>query len=573
LFTLGWLDTVVITGKTWRVTVRVRICAFLAVSAGCLGVSPLVAQDQTPGRAAAGASVPGAATGQDESTAGQLPPSPVDQQEQLIRQVDPLDRAAEKKAREKADRDARKKDDQDNLPLPGSVAASEQSAAQHSGPAVEDADREATVQEYTGPAVLSRSYSINESLVPEQIKWNESVGLSGVYDTGISRTVNADGSLGPASALTGALVSWSFSGRHYFRRDMVSVSYTGNYSQYSGSGAYSGSNQSITATYTHQISRRITLNLSGSGSILSENSVLENQPVGPQTVANISLASSPNIQIFDIGSKRMSLQADLTWQLTARLSLSAGTSYFGVAQDSPVLLGVTGQQARGDLTYRLTRQTTVGAYYSFSHYLYPNGFGNSDTDTFGGIYSYAFNRTMQVRLRGGLSVVESLGLVTVPIPPAIAALLGAGEGVIDSYATYRTSDVSAQFIKDFPHGRTASLAYARGISPGNGVFQTSQQETISASLTTKVLRSYSLTLGAGRDTLKAATLSVVQNLGAYQSVYGRLSLGRTYRRGVGASLTVEYRHFDVDDVGFLRNQLRITSGLTWGSGTGKLWPF
>jgi hypothetical protein len=497
----------------------------------------------------------------------------VDQQEQLIRQVDPLERTEEKKAREKAERDAGQKADQDNLPLPGSIAASEQGAAGRSGPAVEDQETESPVQEYTGPAVLSRSYSVNQSLVPEQIKWHENVGLSSVYDTGVSRTVNADGSLGPASILTGALVSWGFSGRHYFRRDVVSVNYTGNYSHYSGNGAYSGSNQAITASYMHEVTRRVMLNLSGSGSILAENSVLENQPVGPQTIANISLASSPNIQIFDLGSKQMSLQADLTWQLSARLSFSAGTSYFGIERDSPLLLGVTGQQARGDVNYRLTRQTTVGAYYSFSHYLYPHGFGNSDTDTFGVIYSYAFNRTTQLRFRGGLSVVESLGLVTVPIPPAFAALLGTGEGVIDSYATYRATDMSAQFIKDFRRGRTASLAYARGISPGNGVYQTSQQESISASLTAKVLRSYSLTLGGGRDTLRAATLSVVENLGTYQSEYARLSLSRSYRRGVGASLTVEYRHFSIDAEGYLRNQLRITSGVTWGSGTGKLWPF
>jgi hypothetical protein len=248
-----------------------------------------------------------------------------------------------------------------------------------------------------------------------------------------------------------------------------------------------------------------------------------------------------------------------------------GTSYFGIERDSPLLLGVTGQQARGDVNYRLTSRTTIGAYYSFSHYLYPDGVGNSDTDTFGGIYSYAFNRTTQLRFRGGISQVQSLGLVTVAIPPAIAVLLGVNSGIIDSYATYRTTDISAQFIKDFRGGRTASLAYARGISPGNGVFQTSQQESISAGLMAKVLRSYSLSLGAGRDTLKAATLSVVENLGVYQSEYARLTLGRSYQRGIGASLAVEFRHFDLDTPGYVRNQLRITSGITWGSG--RLWPF
>lgn len=570
------------TGQTWRVTFCVRMYALLALSAGCLAVAPLVAQTQAPAQsqqppASPDSNLPqnAAAVGsaQNQPAAVQPPPSPVEQEEQLIRQVDPLAREEDKKKREKADRDARKKAQQDNVPIPGSIAESDRNAARRGGPEVEEEDSNTPVQEYTGPAVLSRSYSLSQSLVPQQLKWNESIGLSSIYDTGVARSYTANGSLGPAAALTGAMAQWSLSGRHYFHHDEVSFTYSGNYSKYSGSsvGGYNGSNQTMTGSYAHMLTRRITLNLSGTGSIVSLNSVLENQPVGSQTIANISLSSSPNIQIFDYGVKQMTLQADLTWQATPRLSFNMGTSYFGVQQDSTQLLGVTGRQARGDMDYRLTSRMTVGAYYSFNSYLYSKGFGNSDTNTFGAIYSYAFNRTMQLRFRGGLSEVQSLGLVTVPIPPAFAALLGVGSGFIDSYSTFRTTDMSAEFIKDFRGGRTASLAYARGISPGNGVYQTSQQESISANLNAKVLRSYSLALSGGRDTLKAATLSAVSNFGTYQSDFARLSLGRTNRRGIGASLSVEYRHFNLDVAGYVRNQLRITSGFTWGSG--RLWPF
>jgi hypothetical protein len=501
------------------------------------------------------------------------PPTPLQERDQQIRQFDPLDRDDQDsqagKDKAKAARDAEKRRAQDQAPTPGSIAASEQASAQSSGPRVVDEDSGAPVQEYTGPAVLSRSYSISQPLVPEQVRWQDSAGLNFVYDTGISRQINPDGSLGAPSTLVGTQLTWSLSGRHYFRRDQVSVNYTGNFSQYSGLGAYNGANNTVAVTYSHVLSRRLTLDLAGNGSILSQNSVLENQPVGPETIANINLASSPNIQIYDIGTKQFSSQADVTWHETSRLSFSAGTSYFGISRDSTLLLGMTGQQARGDVNYRLTRKMTVGAYYSFSHYLYPHGFGNSDTNTFGAIYSYAFNRTMQLRFRGGISQVESVGLETVQINPIIAALLGVNTGVIDAYTTYKTADSSAQFIKDFRGGTTASLSYARGISPGNGVFQTSQQESISATLAGRVFRIYSIQAALGRDTLE----SVSQALGKYQSEYGRISLSRTYRRGVGLNLGLEYRYFDVAALGYLRNQLRITSGVSWGSGNGRLWPF
>jgi hypothetical protein len=509
------------------------------------------------------------ATAQGQPDAGQSPLAPVEERDRQIRQVDPLDRDdKESRAQEKAAREAEKRRTEDQAATPGSIAASEQNSAPRQGPQVVE-DENAPVQQYSGPAVLSRSYSIDRPLIPEQLKWQESAGLSAVYDSGVSREVNADGSLGPASTLTGAMATWSLAGRHYFRRDQVAVSYTGNWSQYSGAGGYSGTNQSISVDYEHVLSRRLTLNLVGSGSILSQNYSLENQPVGPGTIANINLASSPNIQIYDLGTKQFSSQADMTWQKTSRLSFSGGGSYFGIARNSPLLLGVTGQQARGDVNYRLTRQLTVGSYYSFSHYVYPHGVGNSDTNTFGLITSYAINRTMQFRFRGGLSRVYSLGEQTVEINPAIAALLGVSSGIIDSTQTYKTTDFSAQFVKDFRARATASLAYARGISPGNGVYQTSQQESISATLTVKVFRTYSFQAGLGRDTLQ----SIAQNLGRYQSEYARISLNRTYRRGIGVSLAAEYRYFDIANLGALRNQLRITSGVSWSPGTGRLWPF
>ncbi len=545
-------------------TMRIGVCALLAISAygGFLFA-------QTPDQ-----TVPQAGANPAQPDSDQAPLTPLQQREQQIRQFDPLDRDDEDsqagKDKAKAAHEVEKRRTQDQTATPGSIAASQQNSARRSGPqVVDDGNSGAPVQEYTGPAVLSRTYSIGQPLIPEQVKWQESAGMSSVYDSGIARPINADGSLGPPSTLIGTMLNWSLAGRHYFRRDQVSVNYTGNFSQYSGLGAYNGANNSIAATYSHLLSRRLTLNLVGNGSILSQNYVLENQPVGPETIANINLSSSPNIQIYDTGSKQFSSQADVTWQKTSRLSFSMGTSYFSISRDSPQLLGMTGQQARGDVNYRLTRKMTIGSYYSFSHYVYPHGFGNSDINTFGGIYSYAFNRTMQLRFRGGLSYVESVGFETVAINPLIAALLGVNTGVIDAYTTYKTSDFSVQFVKDFRHGATASLAYAHGISPGNGVFQASEQESMSANLTTKVFRTYSFSASLGRDTLS----SISQNLGKYQSEYARISLNRAYRRGVGLSLGLEYRYFDVSGLGFLRNQLRITSGVSWGSGTGRLWPF
>ncbi|HXE65049.1 MAG TPA: hypothetical protein VN519_16015 [Bryobacteraceae bacterium] len=498
-----------------------------------------------------------------------LPLTPTEEREKLVREYDPL-------AQETSKGQAKGKAGQTppgETPIPGSIADSDQRSAEaRRGPQVTEDDAEAgPVQEYNGPAVLSRSYTINRPLVPEQVKWSESLGVSSIYDSGVTgHLINPDGSpASGSSTLIGTMVNWSFGGRHYFRHDQIAVNYTGNMQRYSGANAYDGANHLLNLSYSHVLTRRLSLNFVEAGAYYSQNYTLQNQTVGPESIANINLASSPNLQLYDTATKQFSSQVDLTWQKSSRLSMSIGGSWFGIARNSPQLLGTTGEQAQSDINYRFTRKTTVGAYYSFSHYRYSHGFGTSDTNGIGLIYSYALTRTMQIRFRGGVSRVESLGLQTVRINPLIAAILGETFGIVDVSQRIRTADYSAQFVKDFGGHASFSLAYARGISPGNGVFQTSQQVSSSGTFTTRVFRVYTLSLGAGRDSLA----SIAQALGNYQSDYGRIGLSRTYKRGVGLNFTIDYRHFDVTSFAALRNQIRITSGVTWSPGTGRLWPF
>lgn len=556
---------------------RFGVCVLIAVSVCGMAALPsaLSAQNQssTPGSPPDQTS-PDQQTTPPTSVLSQFPPSPLEQQNEQVRQVDPLERELERKAREKAAREAEKTHAQDETPVPGSIAASERRAAEAAGPRIaEDNDQEGPVQEYTGPAVLSRSYSITQALIPEQVKWNESVSLSANYGTGVTRTLNLNGTLNPSAVLIGQNLAWTFGGRHYFHRDQLSLNYSGNYSWYSGGGAanaYTGLNHNLALAYSHVLSRRMSLNVVTSGAFTAQNYGLQNQNAGPETIANINISSSPNIQIFDNGSKQISTQVSMVYQKTARLSFSAGGAWFGISRDSPLLIGMTGHQARGDVTYRISQRMTVGSYYSFNQYIYPHGLGNSDTHTAGAIYSYAFNRTTQLRLRGGVSVTQSLGLVTVPINPLLQQLLGIGQGVIDSYQTTMSTDISGQFIHDFRHGGTASLSYVRGISPGNGVYQTSQQEAI-ALTASKTLRAYSFSFGAGHDTLKAATQAVALNLGNYSSEYATLGVSRSFRHRIGMNFTAQYRHFDLQTLAYARNQINLASGLSWSSN--RLWPF
>jgi hypothetical protein len=533
------------------------------------GISPLLAQEPAPAETSAG-QTPATPTATDERDKNLHPVTPEQQREQQIRQFDPLDRTdaddKDAKEREKAARDE-KKNGQTEAPLPGSIAAGERDA-QRTGPRVAEGDvTDEPVQEYTGPAVLSRSYSVNRPLIPQELKWTESVGANAVYDSGVA-AFNPAGTFGTSSPL-GSNVTWSLVGRHYFRQDEIGVSYSGNYAQYSNGAGLSGLNNTLSVDYSHRFSRRLSANIGLTGATLSQNYALNNPDVGPgTTVANVNLGTSPNIQITDNGVKQIALQSDFVWQQSSRLSFDGGGSYFAVVRDTPGLLGMTGGQGHTDVNYRLTRKMTVGAYYSISHYVYSHGFGISDVNTVGAIYSYAFTRSLQLRLRGGISMVDSRGFQQIPVSPALATLLGTDAGIVDVASITNTSDISAQLIKDFGRHRTVNVAFAHGVAPGNGVFQASEQESISASFASQLFRRYNLQLALGYDTL----VSVTEALGTYKSDYARISFARQLSSGITANLGVDLRHYDVTNFATLRNELRISTGISW-SRTGRLLPF
>jgi hypothetical protein len=251
-----------------------------------------------------------------------------------------------------------------------------------------------------------------------------------------------------------------------------------------------------------------------------------------------------------------------------RLSFDGGASYFAVERDTPGLLGMTGSQAHTDVNYRLTRKMTVGGYYSVSEYVYSHGFGTSNINTVGGIFSYAFTRTLQLRLRGGISSIDSLGFQQIPVAPALAALLGQASGIVDVSSQSKTSDLSGQIVKDFGRTRTVNVAFAHGIAPGNGYFQSSTQESISAGFNTQLFRSYNFRVGLNYNTLS----SITSALGTYRSEGASIGFSRSIGRGMSASLGFDYHRYDVAQLASLRGEFRITSGISWGR-TGRLLPF
>jgi hypothetical protein len=496
------------------------------------------------------------------------PLAPVQERDQQVTQYDPLAQdPAVAAAKAKAEREAEQHRQAAAEPLPGSIADSETPVSRGSGPTVDDVDAQQPVHDYAGPAVLTRSYSLGQAEIPKVMKWNESVSVSTIYDSGL-------GNIGPggpvsAGALQGTQIGWAFSGGRTFAHDSVGFSTGGGYSYYPGNGFYTGANSSVSAFWSHVISRRLSTNTTFTGALLSANSALTNQSPGAGTIANINLAASPNIGVLDNGSKQGSLGSSLNWKLTNRLSASFSGSYFAIIRDSALLAGVSGTSSGANLSYRLTRKMTIGATYSFSQYVYPHGAQTSDTQSAGMIFSYALDRSTQIRFNGGLSHTESLGLQVIPLNPIIAAILGQSQGVIDAYQSITGTNISAQIVRDFHHGNTVSLAYARGITPGNGLFNTSMMETLTLTAGIRMFRQMTLSFSSGWEQMTA----VGQGFAPYIIEFAQVSTSQKVGHGISGRFSISYRHFDIATLGSLQNELSIGSGVTWGNNNGRLLPF
>jgi hypothetical protein len=523
------------------------------------------------------------------------PLTPAEQREKQIRAYDPLDkndpRDTRQSDREKGQGASKQKDARETSAprrrrdaLPGSVAASNQSGPvnpRSEGPEVTDDSGLEAAQQYTGPAVLSRSYTLSRPMTPEQVKWSWNIGYMEAYSTGLlAGPGQANGTISTIDSF-GHSLRWSLTGRHFWKHDQIGLDYAGNQNNYAKNSSYNGSNQSLNLDYTHEFSRTLFLNLIESGSIYSTSYSLEN-PLGAPgvTPANLDLQASPAVQVFDQGTKQFTSMADLTWKKTARLSFNLGGGFFVVERQGyqslgsagaggyPGLFGNTGYQARADVTYRYTRKMTVGAYYSFTNYVFTHHIDVSNSNTVGAIVSYAFGRTMQLRLRTGVSQVQNLGYNTVPVDPVVALLTGRNFGIVDAYTSRWSPDASAELVKDFGRQRSMNFSYARGISPGNGLQLTSSQENITGGFSMRLFRRYTAAVSGGRSKLQSLAL----NFGNYDSEYVTLSVTRPYAHGITGVFSFDYRTYNVTNVAVSnQSQMRISSGITWGPGEGKLW--
>ena len=370
-----------------------------------------------------------------------------------------------------------------------------------------------------------------------QIDFRPYVDLAGVYDTGLAGVaVNSQGQLGNESSM-GVEVTAGISGVHSWRHTKIGLDYRGSVRRYTHSTSYNSADQSLMLGIVHQLSRHVSVTLNESAGLFSRNfgvpGLSQTVPFDPSTTY------APTTDFFDNRTEYLSTQASLVIQKTARLSFSMGGDGFLVRRKSTALYGVTGATAHADVQYRLTRRSTIGANYGFSHFDYIGVLSSTDMHGVNGVYSVRVNRWLEFSGSAGFYRAETRFIQNVPIDPAIAALIGTPEGTVVLDRVDNVMSMNGRLSRTFPKG-VAYISGGRGVTPGNGLFLTSVTNTAMAGYNYTGLRRWSL--GVSAEYQYATSIENV--LGTYGSTSGMLRASRQIVRNVHGIVSFSVRKYD-----------------------------
>ncbi len=415
----------------------------------------------------------------------------------------------------------------------------------------------AQVAEDPGPSILSRGVAAVTDTGGGLPTIKPFLSVGGVYDTGLTAvSVDATGKI-PQTDDFGGEVGFGAIGYKRWRRTVLGIDYRGSLRKYARASYYDGSDHMLSLSVTRELPGRTTLVLREAAGSFARSFGLASgyAPFDP------AIAGVPMNELFDSRTTYLSSMANLRFQKSARLSFGIGGSGMIVRRRSGALVGSTGWNASGDVSYRMNRSITLGADYSFGHTAFTKAFGSSDIHSAGFNATFRLGRRWELGLRAGAARVAMLSLVRVDFDPIVAAILGQPFGVVVFRDTYFIPSSGAKLTRVFRRS-VFSIDYRNEPTAGNGVYTTSRSQGSGASYSYTGLRRLNFGFSASYMTY----VSLSQELGKYKSYSG--GAGANYRLKNWLHLTSAYdvRKYDVSEAYLRRLNHRVTLGLAFSPG-------
>ena len=408
--------------------------------------------------------------------------------------------------------------------------------------------------DYDGPSVLGRGGPLTGMRGTEAVPIRLQLFVNGEYNSNLlGFSLKPDGTFDSRSSY-GVTAGLTASGRKLYRRAYVGLEYAGNNNHYTGLSLFNGSNHQLNLATAKQIGAKLQLfSQTGAG---TSNRFVGNQ--GVFTGNEFEFLSAPISEIFDARTYFIGTTAGATYNLNSRQSFRATGTGSSIRRRSRALVDFQSYGASGDWAYRISRRTSIGVMYQFSHFDFSKVFGESDISTIGFHAGRKFGRDWSVDASITGSKQSSVGVRSVRLDPVLEAILGRSTGseVFESNnLVYGYNFRVARRIRR----STGELFSQRAINPGNGLLMTSIMHTAGASFSHSIRRDISVHADVGYSKLTSLGF-------AFGSFKGWTSGGDiTYKLSdsFGVNARFSHRTFNVANSPFARTGYLFSLGVTY----------
>jgi hypothetical protein len=415
----------------------------------------------------------------------------------------------------------------------------------------------AQLSDYLGPGILTGGAESIGNRAGEQVDLRFFADMTGVYDNGLQPvSVNSKGDLVQIGGLYGIEADFGVYGVHSWRTGQLGIDYRGDFRHYFNDSFYDSTNHFLNIGYTYQKSKRLYFDFKGLGGLYSN--YLSSVPGETSTPA---VVTTPSLLLFDDRTYFLQGNAGMTYLLSARASFTVSGQGFTVQRQSSALVSMQGWGARGRFQYKLSRVTSVGTEYDRDHYQYQGLFGYTNSNNYNAFIATQMGRLWTMTLSAGAYQVDTLGLQSVTLSPAVAALLGVSSTLHVFSAENWLPSGRGVLTRKF---KDASLTfnYSRSLAPGNGVYLSSRSDNGTVGYSYTGVRKASLGIYGGYSSLS----SIGQGIPPFQMYTGGVRTTYNVTRAIHLVAGYDVRQQEIQIAGYRRTSYRASLGIAFSPG-------
>ena len=392
----------------------------------------------------------------------------------------------------------------------------------------------------------------------EQVDLRYYFGVSGIADSTLTPFLtDAHGNLIHIPYLYGLEVDGGVYGVHSWKRSQLALNYVGSYTRFVNYDAYNSTNHALSLGYTLQISRRLTLDLHDSAGALTYGT----GQVADAASTDLNASFTPQVRLFDTRTYYLQSGVSATWLQSARMSYTFGADAFLQDLKSTGLSNAWGYDINGSMRRRMSKTTTLGVVYSFSHFEFPEYFSTSNSNTFHGLYATSLGAFWTLSIEAGATLTQGQTLVSFTLNPVLAAIFGQStfQGISNYQTVYPSGTVT---LKRRFQRASLGFNYFRGVNSGNGAYNTARLDNAGAFISYTGLRKWNLGADGGYYTIKA----VGQVQGSYSQYSAGAGITYSLGRDIHLAMRYDFRDQQIDLSNYKHSGSRVTIGLNFSPG-------